>query len=326
MATMTARRGQGVTARASGETARPVRDPASAIALTVDVDGLAQLYAFRGWTPPMPGCVDETYRSALPRLAELLAELGVSATFFVVGLDLARAEPARRVAWLASQGHEIANHSHSHRLLVGLGRREVAREIAESHDRIAQTVGQAPVGFRAPGWCASPFAQELLLAQGYRYDASTFPSPLAGLASTYVALRAGHSRDAGAALASPSWRGPRRARRLASGLVDLPTLTATPARLPVWGSVYLGLGRDELAPLIASAARRCVPAAWVMHDWELLDFERLGDSRFGYKPGSRRPVAVRAAAVRRVLDSLASTCSLARADAVAQAIAGRDGP
>ena len=117
-------------------------------------------------------------RRALPRLGELFAKHGVSATLFVVGKDLeADAEGASIVADLARAGHEIASHSHSHPYdLVRLSREAIAAELDRAGAAIEQVAGRPPVGFRAPGYEISAELIELLCERGYRYDSSAFPA------------------------------------------------------------------------------------------------------------------------------------------------------
>jgi len=117
-------------------------------------------------------------RRALPRLGELFAKHGITATLFVVGKDLEEdALGAGIVAALAKAGHEIASHSYSHPYdLVQLGRAGIAAELDRAHAAIAQVTGGPPVGFRAPGYEISAELIELLCERGYRYDSSTFPA------------------------------------------------------------------------------------------------------------------------------------------------------
>jgi peptidoglycan-N-acetylglucosamine deacetylase len=83
-----------------------------------------------------------------PRVLDALAAAGVRATFFLVG-ERAQRAPAL-VRRLADEGHEIGNHSWSHRSLWLCGPRATAREIHHAHDRLADLAGAAPRHFRPP--------------------------------------------------------------------------------------------------------------------------------------------------------------------------------
>ena len=83
-----------------------------------------------------------------PRVLDLLAEAGAHATFFVIGERAARA-PAI-VKRIATEGHEIANHSWSHRNLWFCGPRATREQVLRAHDTLADLTGTAPRHFRPP--------------------------------------------------------------------------------------------------------------------------------------------------------------------------------
>ena len=179
-------------------------------------------------------------RRALPRLGELFARHGISATLFVVGKNVEEdAEGARIVADLAKAGHEIASHSHSHPYdLVRLSREKIAAELDRAHEAIARVCGRPPVGFRAPGYEISAELIELLCERGYRYDSSAFPAIPYYLAKAIVmaAIRV-TGRKSGSILGSAKVLGaPRTPYRPAAGapyrrgdlpIIELP-VTVTP--------------------------------------------------------------------------------------------------
>lgn len=83
-----------------------------------------------------------------PRVAETLAAAGVQATFFLVGERAARAPGLVRS--LATAGHEIANHSWSHRSAWLAGPRRTHQEIGRAHAVLADLSGRPPRHFRPP--------------------------------------------------------------------------------------------------------------------------------------------------------------------------------
>jgi peptidoglycan-N-acetylglucosamine deacetylase len=83
-----------------------------------------------------------------PRVLDALGAAGARGTFFLVG-ERAEREPAL-VRRIATEGHEIGNHSWSHRSLWLCGPRATAREIARAHDRLAALTGAPPRHFRPP--------------------------------------------------------------------------------------------------------------------------------------------------------------------------------
>lgn len=79
-----------------------------------------------------------------PRLLELLARYGAKATFFVLGQNAARYPDL--IARIAAEGHEIGNHTWSHRPLPDLSRAEIAEELA----RTAAAIGPKAVPLMRP--------------------------------------------------------------------------------------------------------------------------------------------------------------------------------
>jgi peptidoglycan/xylan/chitin deacetylase (PgdA/CDA1 family) len=83
-----------------------------------------------------------------PAVLDVLAREGVQATFFLIGRRAERApELVRR---MVAEGHDLGNHTLSHRSLWGLGPRETTREMRGGHEAIAQAAGGAPSFFRPP--------------------------------------------------------------------------------------------------------------------------------------------------------------------------------
>jgi peptidoglycan/xylan/chitin deacetylase (PgdA/CDA1 family) len=83
-----------------------------------------------------------------PRVLDALARTGARATFFLVGERAERA--ADVVRRIVAEGHEIGNHSWSHRSLWLCGPRATSREIEHAHDRLAELAGTPPRHFRPP--------------------------------------------------------------------------------------------------------------------------------------------------------------------------------
>lgn len=83
-----------------------------------------------------------------PRILDLLAHRNVVATFFVVGrFALEQPELVRRIA---AQGHEVGNHSWSHRHPWTLSPAATRLEVRDGAAVIADLIGRAPIFFRPP--------------------------------------------------------------------------------------------------------------------------------------------------------------------------------
>ena len=83
-----------------------------------------------------------------PEFLEVLATLGLHATFFMLG-EMARRAPGL-AAEVAAAGHEIGVHGDTHRSQLRLTPRIVADDIARACDAVATASGAMPVWFRPP--------------------------------------------------------------------------------------------------------------------------------------------------------------------------------
>ena len=147
-------------------------DAEVAVALTFDVDGEAPWlsegpeYARRltvlsqGRFGPARG---------LGRILALLAELDVTATFYVPG-HTADQHPSAVEAILGG-GHEVAHHGYLHRGTDGL---EAGGQRAELEDGLTALGrhGVRPAGYRSPGWELTPETLAMLSELGFSYDSS----------------------------------------------------------------------------------------------------------------------------------------------------------
>ena len=84
-----------------------------------------------------------------PALLDALAALDVKATFFVIGAA-ADANP-ELCARIAREGHELGNHTYTHRYLPLARSRSVANELALTDAAIARATGIVP-GLARPPW------------------------------------------------------------------------------------------------------------------------------------------------------------------------------
>jgi peptidoglycan/xylan/chitin deacetylase (PgdA/CDA1 family) len=81
-------------------------------------------------------------------ILDVLAERHLKATFFMIGRHVERyARTARRVA---QEGHEIGNHSYSHRILLYQTSRQTSYQMGRAQAAIAYVTGQDPSLARPP--------------------------------------------------------------------------------------------------------------------------------------------------------------------------------
>lgn len=90
-----------------------------------------------------------------PALLDVLAEANAPATFFLLG-DAVEMHPDV-VARMASEGHELGNHTYCHRYLPLARSRSVERELAKTDRAIADATGHVPKVARPPWGGRSPW-------------------------------------------------------------------------------------------------------------------------------------------------------------------------
>jgi len=151
---------------AAGERAHRLR-----VCLTFDLDAVSLWTAtFRSTSPSDLSRGEFGPAVAVPRILELLASRGLSATFFVPAITARQFSATIRE--IAAAGHEVAAHGDLHERVVKLTRVEELDVQRRSVETLSAIVGREPRGYRAPGWEISPHTIEILEELGFRYDSS----------------------------------------------------------------------------------------------------------------------------------------------------------
>ncbi len=255
----------------------------------------------------------------LPRALDLLSELELTITFFVVGTDAVREENMEALGRIAGRGHEVGNHSHEHEpWLHRYSRDQLQEEIERAHQAISTATGQHPTGFRGPGFSWSPQLLQVLADSGYRYDASTFPTFMGPLARTYyfwtsrlsAAERAersylfGRAREGLRPLKPYRWQG-----QDGLELVELPVTTMPFTRAPFHLSYLLYLSRwseslalSYLSVALASCRVAGVSPSFLLHPLDLLGGDEVPELRFF--PGMDLPTGRKLSFFSRVIGRL----------------------
>jgi len=146
-------------------------------AMTVDVEDYFHVSAFDGVVPRSRWNQFESRVCAnTERLLEILHEADVQATFFVLGWVGERwPHLVRRIA---AHGHEIASHGYGHRLVYDQTPREFRDDLRRAKAVLESAAATAVYGYRAPSYSVTPrslWALDVLIEEGFRYDASIFP-------------------------------------------------------------------------------------------------------------------------------------------------------
>ena len=192
--------------------------------MTVDVEDYFQVSAFEaGVSRDRWGEYESRVVANTERVLKMFAESGVQATFFVLGW-VADHQP-RLVTQIAAAGHEIASHGYWHRLVYEMTPAEFREDLRRARTALESVTGQRVVGFRAPSYSItsrSLWALDVLIEEGYAYDASIFPV----------------RHDRYGIPSAP--RHPHRVERNAGALLELPgsTVRVAGANVPVAGGGY----------------------------------------------------------------------------------------
>ena len=225
--------------------------------LSFDVEEYFQVEAAAGvYNPGQWDSIPKRVTSAVDTILQLLAAYQTKATFFILGW-IARRD-RRLVRHIAEQGHEIASHGMSHRMLNGMTPQEFKQELIESRN-VLEDISQQPVlGFRAPTFSltrSTAWAIEVLAEAGYAYDSSIFP------------IRHDRYGVPDAPTAPHIAVGPN-----GSEILEIPPLTLSVGRMnfPAAGGGYLRLLPVRIIDLaLIKAQQRDHPGMIYLHPWEV---------------------------------------------------------
>ena len=229
---------------------------------------------------------------ALPRLLDVFARTGIRATLFLVGRDAETHAAALREA--ASAGHEIASHSWSHPMgFASLPPERQRAELEDSHRALEHASGSPVVGFRAPHFDLDARAVPRLVAAGYRYDASGYPSPMLLLARALLVLKSASRGDVPAIALPFTWRRDPHDWRAAGATIREFPLAVTPRlRMPVYHTLRYYTSEATWHSRLDGFARRGELLSYALHGVDALGLtEDQVDDRLARHPGMNRPLA-----------------------------------
>jgi polysaccharide deacetylase family protein (PEP-CTERM system associated) len=144
--------------------------------LSFDLEDYNQLVERRlgieGWDAPGPALERQ-----MAAVFDLLDDLGVKATFFVLGMTIRRYPEI--VQEIASRGDEIACHGSDHTYVYRQSPEDFRRDVESSIELIEGLTGRRPIGYRAPAFSINRdtvWALETLADLGFTYDSSQYGS------------------------------------------------------------------------------------------------------------------------------------------------------
>ena len=103
---------------------------------------------------------DGPHPTITPKVLDELRARNTKATFFVLG------NRVKRYPWIlqriVAEGHEVGNHTWSHRFLANLSAESIEHEISETQNLIRQTTGVECSLFRPPAGILSAVAEKII--------------------------------------------------------------------------------------------------------------------------------------------------------------------
>jgi peptidoglycan-N-acetylglucosamine deacetylase len=122
----------------------------------------------------------------VPFVLDLLDELDIRITFFIVGQDAAIEKNRAILCSIKERGHEIGNHSFHHESwLKTYSKEKIEEEIFHAEEAILQATGARTSCFRGPGFSWSNDLLEVLQKRNYTFDASILPTYISPLMRYY---------------------------------------------------------------------------------------------------------------------------------------------
>lgn len=258
--------------------------------------------------------------TVVPRVLDVCAVRDLYLTCFVVGRDASIVENGDALAALASDGHEIANHTFNHEpWLHTLPRNRLESEICTAEEMIERATGQRPIGFRGPAYSVCNDVLDILAQRGYHYDASTLPTYIGPLARWYFRHTAtmeaaeeaerrelfGSFREGFRSIKPYFWK------TTVGPLLEIPVTTFPLLRLPIHMTylVYLWqispwLARTYIKTALATCRLMNVAPSMLLHPLDFLGVE--DDVEMKFFPGMAVPREKKMELLDEVLTQLAA--------------------
>jgi len=267
--------------------------PLAAISLDLDNQwSYMKIHGDEGWDK-YPSYFD----IFIPHILDLLDELELKITFFIVGKDTESEENRKYLRMITERGHEVGNHSYYHESwLQSYSYEEIEKEIISAEEAIEKATGQKPRGFRGPGFSWSIDLLKVLENRDYVYDASSLPTWLGPLARMYYFSKSGLSKDEKKArkeLFGKFSDGFRKLKpyffHLGGGrkIMEIPVTTMPIFKLPFHlsyliylSSISIGLMKLYLNVALALCKITRTPVSFLLHPLDIISGDQIKDLAF----------------------------------------------
>lgn len=226
----------------------------SPIILTFDLEFWYNSEFLKDYIPKNTDGLDDKITESTVPLLKILKRHNVKATFFVLG-KVAEKYP-RLIRQIFNEGHEIASHGYSHKVLSELKPNEFEEEIKKSVSLLEKINGIKPIGFRAPNFSLNnktKWALKILERNGFKYDSSIFPfkTPLYGNSKAPLTIY-----------------------KISKNITEFPLAVYQKGmlRIPIAGGFYFRLIPLNLYKLLLRSVQKKRDAVIYLHPHELYNF------------------------------------------------------
>ncbi|MGN6298381.1 MAG: polysaccharide deacetylase family protein [Ginsengibacter sp.] len=236
----------------------------------------------------------------VPHVLNVLDELNLKITFFIVGKDTESEENRKYLRMIAERGHDIGNHSYHHESwLQTYSYEKIEKEIREAEEAIFNATGHRPTGFRGPGFSWSKDLLKVLQGRGYKFDASTLPTYLGPLARMYYFKKSDLSKEEKKARKELFGKFSEGFRKLkpykwdlgdGKSITEIPVTTMPFFKLPFHLSYLIYLGNISIPLMnlyLNTAITMCkitkTPISFLLHPLDLIGGDQV--SQLAFFPG-----------------------------------------
>ncbi|MEO5893869.1 MAG: polysaccharide deacetylase family protein [Ferruginibacter sp.] len=255
----------------------------------------------------------------VPYVLDVLDELDLKITFFIVGKDTESEENRKYLRMITERGHEVGNHSYHHESwLQSYSYEKIEKEIREAEEAIESVTGQRTTGFRGPGFSWSNDLLKVLESRGYQFDASTLPTFMGPLARMYYFKKSDLTKEEKKARKELFGKFSEGFRKLkpykwdlgeGKSLTEIPVTTMPVLKLPFHLSYLIYLGNISM-PLMKlylnSAIVMCritkTPVSFLLHPLDLIGGDQI--KQLAFFPGMNVSSEKKTKIFKQVINSL----------------------
>lgn len=255
----------------------------------------------------------------VPHVLDVLDELELKITFFIVGKDTEREENRKYLKMITDRGHEVGNHSYHHESwLQTYSYEKIEKEIRETEEAIEAVTGQRATGFRGPGFSWSKDLLKVLESRGYKFDASTLPTYLGPLARMYYFSKSNLTKEEKKARKELFGKFSEGLRNLKpykwdlgeeKSITEIPVTTMPVFKIPFHLSYLIFIGNVSMALMdiyLGIAIRLCkitnTPISFLLHPLDLIGGDQV--TQLAFFPGMNVTSVKKVKIFKRVIHTL----------------------